>query len=295
VLEQILRARHHLTAGELDAAEALVRESKHEADALHILGMVNLRRGELAAAEALLRRAIERDGAVAAYHNDLGNALQDRGRLQDAIACYRRALRLHPGFAEAWNDLGTARYAKGELEAARECYREALRLRPDHVVAHANLGAVCRKLGLLGSYALQRGFLRLAGRALAMPRRLDLNRPARRAALAQAQHGSTSSAEILPQALASPGNARASTARGRRPGQGGKRSARAPGGRRAPARAARAAGQRPGAAERARAGFPTLRRSRPRSAQHRQHSFAAAESAYRRGSKPTAHLAGVCG
>ena len=66
-----------------------------------------------------------RDGAVAAYHNDLGNALQDRGRLSEAIACYRRALRLHPGFAEAWNDLGTARYARGELEAARDRFARA--------------------------------------------------------------------------------------------------------------------------------------------------------------------------
>lgn len=183
MLEQILRARHCLSLGQLDAAEALVEKNKDEADALHILGVVRLRRGELDAAEAALRRAIERDAAVAAYHNDLGNALQDRGKLNDAIACYRRALRLHPGFAEAWNDLGTARYARGELEAARECYRQALRLRPDHLVAHANLGAVCRKLGLLreARQALQRELLLRLKHAVGSlwPRRLDLARAAR--------------------------------------------------------------------------------------------------------------------
>lgn len=184
MLEAILRARHHLSRGELDAAEALVREKNH-ADAFHILGLVRLRRGEPEAAEALLRRAIERDAAVAAYHSDLGNALQDRGQLAEAIACYRRALRLHPGFAEAWNDLGTARYARGELEAALECYRQALRLRPDHLVAHANLGAVCRRLGLLreARRAFQRELvlrLKVAFHSL-WPKRLDL------AAAAQAQ------------------------------------------------------------------------------------------------------------
>ena len=182
MLEQIFRARHHLSLGELDAAEALVHKHEDAADALHILGVVALRRGDPAAAEGALRRAIERDAAVAAYHNDLGNALQDRGKLNDAIACYRRALRLSPGFAEAWNDLGTARYAKGELEAALECYRQAVRLRPGHLVAYANLGAVCRKLGLLrdARRALQRELwlrLKQAVRSLVRslrPRRLDL-------------------------------------------------------------------------------------------------------------------------
>jgi len=189
VLESILRARHCLSLGQLDAAEALARENRNDADLLHILGVVGLRRGQPEAAEAALRRAIERDASVAAYHNDLGNALQDRGRLNEAIACYRRALRLHPGFAEAWNDLGTARYAKGELDVARECYRQALRLRPDHVVAHANMGAACRKLGLLreARRALQRELvlrLKQALRSL-VPRKLDLASAVQLAGLAR--------------------------------------------------------------------------------------------------------------
>jgi tetratricopeptide (TPR) repeat protein len=189
VLESILRARHCLSLGQLDAAEALVRENGNDADLLHILGVVGLRRGQPEAAEAALRRAIERDASVAAYHNALGNALQDRGRLNEAIACYRRALRLHPGFAEAWNDLGTARYAKGELDVARECYRQALRLRPDHAVAYANMGAACRKLGLLrdARRALQRELvlrLKQSLRSL-VPRKLDLASAAQLAAAAR--------------------------------------------------------------------------------------------------------------
>ncbi|MGH8692047.1 MAG: tetratricopeptide repeat protein, partial [Burkholderiales bacterium] len=195
VLDLVLRARHCLSLGQLGEAEALARQAAADtanaADALHIVGVVNLRRGQPDAAEAALRQAIERDAAVAAYHNDLGNAQQDRGRLSEAVASYRRALRLNPGFAEAWNDLGTARYAKGELEAAVECYRQALRLRPDHVVAHANLGAVYRKLGLLGEArrALQRELLlRLKswGRLL-FDRRLNLGSAAQLARLARAQ------------------------------------------------------------------------------------------------------------
>jgi tetratricopeptide (TPR) repeat protein len=173
VLEPILRARHHLSLGALGAAETLVKEIGNEPEALHIRGVIELRRGQPQAAAALFRRAIERDAGVAAYHNDLGNALQDCGQLAEAIACYRRALRLHPGFAEAWNDLGTARYAKGELEAALECYRQALRIRPDHLVAHANLGAVCRKLGLLGEArrAFQRELVLRLKHALGSPLR----------------------------------------------------------------------------------------------------------------------------
>ena len=146
---------------------------------------VQRRAGKLEAAEAALRQAIKRDAKVAAYHNELGNLLQDRGRLKDAIAAYRRALRLYPGFAEAWNDLGTARYANGEFEAAVDCYQRALRLRPDHVVAYANLGAVYRKLGLLSEArrALQRELwqrLRQGARSL-------WRRQPKLAALAEAQ------------------------------------------------------------------------------------------------------------
>ena len=202
MLEQILRARHFVSLGQLDAAEALIQNGS-EAEALHILGVVRLRRGQPEAAESTLRRAIERDAGVAAFHSDLGNALQDRGRLSEAIVCYRRALRLHPGFAEAWNDLGTARYARGELEAALECYRRALRLRPDHLVAHANLGAVCRKLGLLrdARRAFQRELLlrlKHAVRSL-WPKRFDLVSAAR----AQLDAGNPRhAAEIAQRALA---------------------------------------------------------------------------------------------
>jgi tetratricopeptide (TPR) repeat protein len=194
-LELVLRARHCLSLGRLDEAEALARraaeDQTHAADALHLVGLVDLRRGRPDAAERALRQAIERDGRVAAYHNDLGNALQDRGRLNEAIAAYRRALRLHPALAEAWNDLGTARFAQGELEPAIECYQRALRLRPDHIVAHANLGAVYRKLGLLGDArrALQRELiLRLKqGLRSLWSRRLDLGSAQQLCALAQAQ------------------------------------------------------------------------------------------------------------
>jgi tetratricopeptide (TPR) repeat protein len=191
-LELVLRARHCLSLDRLDQAAALAREAGAHADAFHLAGVVHLRRGELDAAERALRRALAQDGHVAAYHNDLGNVLQDRGKLREAVACYQRALRLHPAFAEAWNDLGTARYAQGELEAAVECYRQALRLRPDHGVAHANLGAVYRKLGLLSDArrALQRElWLRLKGRARALFRRarLDLRNADALAALAARQ------------------------------------------------------------------------------------------------------------
>jgi tetratricopeptide (TPR) repeat protein len=195
-LELVLRARHCLSLDRLDEAESLAREALSDGtsapDALHIVGVVNFRLGRLDAAEKALRQAIERDSRVAGYHNDLGNVLQDRGKLNEAIACYRRALRLNPAFAEAWNDLGTARYAKGELEAAVDCYKQALRLRSDHLVAHANLGAVYRKLGLLGDArrALQRELLlrlRQSVQTLVKRNRLNLGNAAQLASLARGQ------------------------------------------------------------------------------------------------------------
>jgi tetratricopeptide (TPR) repeat protein len=196
-LELVLRARHCFSLDRLEEAQSLAGKALGDAasapDALHIVGIVNLRLGQLDAAEKALRQAIERDSRVAAYHNDLGNVLQDRGKLNEAIACYRRALRLNPAFAEAWNDLGTARYGKGEFEAAIDCYKHALRLRADHAVAHANLGAVYRKLGLLGDArrALQRELLlrvkQRLGRLLGKGHRLNLGNAKQLAALAREQ------------------------------------------------------------------------------------------------------------
>jgi tetratricopeptide (TPR) repeat protein len=147
----LMRAERLLLAGQLEearpAGEALGAFPELSAHAQHLLGRIERARGDPEAAARHFRGAIAADGAVAAVHRDLGNALQDQGRLEPAIAAYREALRLQPGSAETHNDLGTALFARGRLEEAEACYRNAIRLQPSHAVAHENLGALLRQQG----------------------------------------------------------------------------------------------------------------------------------------------------
>ncbi len=135
--------RHH-RAGRLQAAEQIYREILHvepnQADALHLLGLIAHQLGKHGMAVEYMGRAIALKGNVAAFHNNLGNALQDQGKLEEAATCYRRALELKPDHAEARNNLGNALKDQGKIDEAVACYRRTLELKPDYAEAHNNLG-----------------------------------------------------------------------------------------------------------------------------------------------------------
>lgn len=153
------------------------------ADALHLLGMVEYALGRYDNALALIGRAVRRRPGVAAFHNNLGNALLSAGRVEEACLAFEEALRLAPRYAEAlvnygnalqqlerweeavaalvraielqpelaeaYNNLGNALAGKGDLEGAALCLGEALRRKPDYAEALLNLAHVRRKQGRL--------------------------------------------------------------------------------------------------------------------------------------------------
>ena len=92
------RAKQHLEAGRLDAAEALVRkvlaERPSSAAALLVLGGVLERRGDLAGATDAYERAIVADPKSATAHDKLGFVLGRQNRVQDALAAFSRAIEL---------------------------------------------------------------------------------------------------------------------------------------------------------------------------------------------------------
>ncbi len=91
--------------GQLERAEAslgeLLRCAPDHFDGLHLAGLVAARRGRPQLAVELIRRAIGRNGAIAAAHRHLGNALCEAGRLEEALGSYAKAIELQPGFREA--------------------------------------------------------------------------------------------------------------------------------------------------------------------------------------------------
>jgi protein O-GlcNAc transferase len=144
--------RHH-QAGHLGEAERLYRQilqaDSRNADALHLLGVLALQAARTDAAVDLIGKAIEQNGRVPAFHNNLGNALKAQGKLAQAAASYSRALVYNPDYVEAHYNLGIALQAQDRLDEAVASYKRALSRKPDHVEAHINLGNTLQAQGRL--------------------------------------------------------------------------------------------------------------------------------------------------
>jgi len=153
VREMFAAALQNQRAGRLGEAERLCRrvlaaDSRH-ADSLLLLGAIACQVGHHVLAVDMIGKAIAINAKVAAYHGNLGVALQKLGRLDEAVGCYRKAIELRPDFAEAHSNLGNALAVLGRLDEAAACCRRAIELRPGNPEAHGNLGVALQKLGRL--------------------------------------------------------------------------------------------------------------------------------------------------
>lgn len=128
---------------------AIVKSDTRHAEALHLLGLLDLQLGKLSEAENWLNRAIRNNPKSAEYHNSLGVVLRKLGRFSEAERCYQRCLKLVPEHLEALDNLGTLlRHAKRPLEAAQYC-RQAVKSRPDNLKLQANLAGALVEQGLV--------------------------------------------------------------------------------------------------------------------------------------------------
>jgi Flp pilus assembly protein TadD len=88
-----IAVRHH-QAGRLQAAAQIYRQvlavEPNQVDALHLLGVIAFQAGKFDLAIEYIGRAIGLAGTHAAFHSNLGNALQAQGKLDEAVACYGR-------------------------------------------------------------------------------------------------------------------------------------------------------------------------------------------------------------
>lgn len=140
-------------AGRVREAEeiyhSILRVVPEHADALHLLGVLAHQAGHHSEAVDLIGRAISRNAGVAAFHNNLGNALHASKRLEEAERAYERALTLAPDYSEAHFNLGTSLAAQGRLTEAVASYKRTLAIRPSHAKALNNLGNALQSLGRL--------------------------------------------------------------------------------------------------------------------------------------------------
>jgi tetratricopeptide (TPR) repeat protein len=145
--EQLQHAMALHRDGRLAEAETLYNgilvEDPHDADALHLLGLIADAGGAPARAMALIQRALEQRESPR-FHANLGMVLGHLGRHEEALASYQHALLTLPDYPEALNNLGTTLEALGRPAEAVEAYRKALALRPTQSEWWSNLGNALR-------------------------------------------------------------------------------------------------------------------------------------------------------
>ncbi len=125
----------------------MLRLAPGHPDALHLLGVLAHESGRHEAAVELIRKAIAADARAAAFHVNLGNALQALGRLDQAIASFEAALPLAPDSAESHYNLGLAQLRAGRLPEAVAALQRTVQLRPTDIAPHFALGAAQHDLG----------------------------------------------------------------------------------------------------------------------------------------------------
>jgi predicted O-linked N-acetylglucosamine transferase (SPINDLY family) len=174
-------------AQKLDQAERLYREvlasDPHNADALHLLGVVAHQAGHHAAAVDLILRALQHNPNLADAHYHVGSAyrmllelekavehlrraveqkptdprpltllgatLIELGALEQAVFAWQRLTQLEPNNPAHFSNLGTTYERLGQLHDAIAVCQRALALNPNYPNAHNNLGAALAKLGRL--------------------------------------------------------------------------------------------------------------------------------------------------
>ena len=127
----------------------VLERDRDNADALHLLGIVDIQRGALLTGAELIAKAIEIDGENSAYHNNLAGALSDLKRFDGAGEHFQRAVELKPDYADAYYNFGNLFRLQGRFEEALEKYRLAVVHAPGNARAHNNVATVLVELDRL--------------------------------------------------------------------------------------------------------------------------------------------------
>jgi len=151
----LAKALEQHRAGDLAEAERgyqrVLKLDAHHADALHLLGVLANQRGEPTRAVELIRRAIESNGKVAAYHNNMGNAQKALGAFAEAEASYSEALRLDQNNQSAAVNLARLFEAQNRWAEASTAYEAILaRASAEQAAALALYPALSRVASAMG-------------------------------------------------------------------------------------------------------------------------------------------------
>ncbi len=115
--------------------EEVLKAQPENADAHHLLGLLELYCGDDQAAETSIRHALRLEPDNAVFLGHLGLVLERQGNLSEAIACCTRVLAFNPNDPEAHSRMGTAHPYR--TASARSCGQPSSRRR-----AGAGIGCI---------------------------------------------------------------------------------------------------------------------------------------------------------
>lgn len=137
--ERLQRALQMLRAGKFADVEALCRSilkrSRHNADALHLLALAQVQSGRVQDAISTMAAALAVNPNSAAIHGDYASMLMNAGNVRTALAHYDLALALNPGHATLHSNRGKCLHALGQFSQAIASFDRVLAAEPDHADA----------------------------------------------------------------------------------------------------------------------------------------------------------------
>lgn len=138
-----LQKKGELLQAELIYVNILSATPKH-ADALHLLGVVQLQKKNYDKAIEFIEQAVQIKPEAAPYHSNLGIAFRKNGNLDRAQTCYLHALQLDPTYVDAQYNLGIVLQELQDYDAALAAYQKTISLDKLYFKAYSNIGNIYR-------------------------------------------------------------------------------------------------------------------------------------------------------
>lgn len=129
------------------AAQAVLRATPEQPDALHLLAVIAHDENRQTDAESFVRQALVIQPRHALYLNTLGNGLLAQGRTAEAVAAFEAAVAAAPDQADICFNFGNALRQAGRYDEAVEAFRKTIGLQPGHVRAYNNLALLMKAFG----------------------------------------------------------------------------------------------------------------------------------------------------
>jgi len=134
-------------------AQAILKKTPKNADALNLLAVIAQDEGLQSDAEAYARKAVAAAPGNPLYLNTLGNGLLAQGRSAEAVEVLAQAHAALPKQADILFNLANAQRQAGLFDAAMQSFKGTVELRPGHLGAYNNMALMLKSIGDVESAA----------------------------------------------------------------------------------------------------------------------------------------------